>query len=287
MYFPAKITIVSNDIIALFIGGYIADKNIKFHIIHFNGDEMILRDKSQMTKIFILLEILKGKRKLKDIANSVGITVQGVSEYMKILERDELIKNGEITLSGLEFITQSLEDIGEFLQYANKLVGKTKIVEAIAGEDIKKGDKVGLFMENGYIHAYKKESSSTGIAIHNAKKGEDVGVGNLKGIIKINYGEIVVYPMPSIEDGGSRKVNTEKIRKIIDKNKKIGVCGVVPYIILTNLADIDFEFSAVNATIDAYYRGISSQLFVSHEMLPHILSILAERGVNYRVESIQ
>ncbi len=262
------------------------DKNIKFYIITLNGDRMILREKSGVTEILILLEILKGKKKLKDIANSVGITIQGVSEYLKTLEKEGYIENGKVTISGLEFLTRAIDEIGEFVQDANSIIRKTRITEAIAGENIKKNEEVGLFMENGYLHAYRKSSSSMGTAVISGKKDMDIGVGNLRGVINIKYGEIEVYAMPSIEDGGSRKVDMRKVKKIIKNGKKIGVCGIVAYAVIRKIAKIDFEFSAVNAAIDAYYRGISTQLFVSHEMLPHVLNVLSNRRVKYRLNSI-
>ncbi len=249
---------------------------------------MILRDKSRMTRMFILLSILKGRKKLKDIAEDVGITIQAVSEYMKTLESEGYMQNGEITLKGLEFLTLAIEEIGDFLTETRKIMMHARIIEAVAGEDIEKGDRVGLFMENGYIHAYKRESSSIGVAINSAKRGEDVGVKDLRGILKINYGKITVYPLPPIEEGGSRAVDVKKLKKILAKHgdEKIGICGVVAHVLIKRFANVDFEYSAANAAIDAYYRGVSTVLFVSHEMLPHVLRLLSEKGVNYRLERI-
>ncbi len=246
----------------------------------------VLRDKSKITTMMILLSILKGNRKLKDIASDIGITIQGVSEYLKILESSGFLKDGKVTPKGMEFLYTSLEDIGDFVHEANKIIGKIKIAEAIAGEDIKKGDKVGLFMENGYVYAYKKESSSMGIAAMDAKKGEDLGIKNLKGIMEIDYGKIDVYVMPDISEGGSRKVSKEKIKKLINRYKKTGVCGVVAYITIRDIAKIDFEFAAANSAINAAYRGISTILFVSHEMLPYTLKILEDSGIKYEVRNV-
>ena len=249
---------------------------------------MILRDKSAITETFILISLLKGRRKLKDIAEDVGITVQGVSEYMKILESQGYVEDGKITLKGFEFLTSAIEEIGDFLEDTRKVIMHARTVEAIAGEKIEKGDEVGLFMESGYLHAYKRRSSSMGIAINSVDKGEDVGVKNLRGVLDIKYGKIKIYPLPPIEDGGSRAVDKEKIKKIIDESKgcKIGVCGVVAHVVLSKLGNVDFEFSSANAAVDAYYRGISTILFVSHEMLPHTIKILSEKGVKYELEKI-
>ena len=249
---------------------------------------MILRDKGKITKMLILLELLRGRKKLREIAENIDITVQGVSEYMKIIEKEGLVKDGELTISGLEFLTNALDELGDFVSESNGILKKLQTVEAIAGEKIKKGDKVRLVMENGYIHAYLGEGSSTGTAINSAEKGEDVGVTNLRGFLDIKYGEIKIYIMPSMEEGGTRRVDREKIKKIVDANKhsKIGVCGVVAYLAVKNIADINFQFSAMNAAVDAHYRGISTVLFVSHSMLPHVLKTLEERGAPYKIEKI-
>jgi len=253
---------------------------------------MILRDKGRITRILILLELLKGKKKLREIAEEIDITVQGVSEYMRNMEKEGFVKDGEITVRGLEFLSEAIEEMGDFVSEANRIMKKVRVVEAIAGEFIEKGSKVGLFMEDGYIRAYMRKSSSTGIAINTADEGEVVGVTNLRGVLHIDYGKILVFSMPSVEElhdsSNPGDVDTDRIREIIENNRdaKIGVCGALAYVTVKNIASIDFQFSAVNSAVDAYYRGISTILFVSHPMLPHVLATLEERGVKYTFEKI-
>ena len=248
---------------------------------------MILRDKGKITKTLILLELLRGKKKLKEIATDIDITVQGVSEYIRNMEREEYVKGAKVTIQGLKFLSNSLDEMGDFLENANKILKKLQVVEAIAGEEIEEGDAVGLFMEKGYIHAYHRTSSSIGTAMNTAHANEEIGVTNLRGVLNIDYGSIKVCALPSIEEGGTKNIRG-KIKNILKNNKweKIGVCGAVAYIALKDIVSIDFEFSAANAAIDAHYRGISSILFVSHTMLPHTLRTLEERGVSYILEKI-
>ncbi len=249
---------------------------------------MILRDKSKITKVLILLELLKGRKKLREIAKEIDITVQGVSEYIRTMEREGLVKEGSVTLKGLEFLSDAIEEMGDFVAEANSVMKKVKVIEAIAGEDIDEGEEVGLFMEDGYIHAYRRESSSKGIALNSARKGEDLGVTALQGVLRIDYGKVRVFSLPPIEMGGTRAVNREKLKKVLEnrRGEKIGVCGVVAYLAVRDLAKIDFQFSAVNAAVDAHYRGVSTMLFVSQSMLPHALRILEEKGVPYELETL-
>ncbi|NPA75494.1 MAG: ArsR family transcriptional regulator [Euryarchaeota archaeon] len=249
---------------------------------------MILRDKSSITKTLILLELIQGKKKLKEIAKNIDITVQGVSEYLKSLEREGLVKDGEITLKGWEFLDHAISEMGDFVHSAQYIINRVNVTEAIAGENIKKGERVGLVMENGYLHAYHRESSSTGLAINSAKKGEDVGITDLRGILTLEYGKIVVYSLPSVEEGGTRKLKKSTLKKTLEKYEgwKIGVCGVVAALALKN-HHIDFEFSAANAAVDAYYRGISTVIFASHERVPSLLETLQKKGVKYTLKSME
>ena len=91
-----------------------------------------------------------------------------------------------------------------------------------------------------------------------------------------------------MEEGGSRRVKKSSIAKALksEENSKVGVCGVVPYLAVKDITNIDFQFSAVNAAIDAHYRGISTILFVSHNMLPHVLKTLEERNVPYSLDTL-
>ena len=246
---------------------------------------MLIRDKSRITRMLILLSILRGKKKLKEIAEDIGITIQGVSEYVRTMESEALLKDGEVSMEGLKFISQAIEEMGEFLAEASRLIRKMQVVEAIADEDINEGTRVGLVMKDGYVHAHMREEESMGIAINSAKRGEDVAVSNLTGVLEIDYGKINVYALPASEEGGIKKVPKEKIKRIVSEEAKVGVCGAVAYLALRDLR-IDFEFSAVNAAIDAYYRGISTNLFVSHHMLPHVLQTLEDRGVPYHLKAL-
>ncbi|HEU12739.1 MAG TPA: winged helix-turn-helix transcriptional regulator, partial [Euryarchaeota archaeon] len=101
----------------------------------------MIKRKSEMTKMSILIEIMHGKKKIKDIARSVNITIQGVSEYVKLLKKEGYIdRNMNITQSGTEFVYKKIEELRNFV---TSVMSDMKIIsstEAIAGEPIKKGE---------------------------------------------------------------------------------------------------------------------------------------------------
>lgn len=245
----------------------------------------MLKKKSDFTKISILIEIMHGKKKISEIAKTVNITIQGVSEYIKILRKEGLIdKNFQITPKGMAFVMDKIE---ELRSYVTNVIGQVKMIritESIAGEDISKNDNVGLFMENGYLVAKKQKSSSVGIAINDAKKDEDVGIKDLNGIVDLNLGSITVCRLPSIQDGGSRVVEKSRVLEIIKGNVKIGVFGAVAYVTLKKFQiKIDFEYGSVRASQEAAHRGISSIIFVSSDLFKYVIEELetVQPGLKY------
>src|SRR5947208_17101383 len=64
---------------------------------------------------------------------------------------------------------------------------------AMAGGSVHRGGRVGLFMENGVLVAHEgRASPSTGVAVHDASRGDIVGVRDLEGIVALRPGRIVV-----------------------------------------------------------------------------------------------
>jgi len=220
----------------------------------------IFREKALLTKILIMIDVLENKpSKLSDIAKSIDITPQAVSEYMKELLNENLVilANGKykLTKEGIEFLKENLIDIKSFI---DEKIEKLNIIDkctAISKEMIRKGEKVNLFMENGYLVAYKsKESPSIGIALNDAKEGEVLYVGDLKGIVEHRVGNIIaVY-------SSRNKIDENSLFEILKKEgyDKIATKDLRFLLAIKKLGkNVDFEFSPIDACIDAVSRGLS------------------------------
>lgn len=236
----------------------------------------MIKKKSEMTKMSILIEIMHNKKKIKDIAKSVNITIQGVSEYIKLLKREGYIdRNMNITPSGTEFVYKKIEELRSFITGVMSDMKIISSTEAIAGEKIRRGDKVGLFMENGYLYAYRRNSRSRGVATQDVMPGEDLNVDELEGIVELDLGKITLVRLPSARDGGSRSVNQVELRNIIGDDLKKGAIGPVALVTLKKLgATIDFEFGVVRAAQEAAHRGISTVILVSSDLFKYAVDEL-------------
>ncbi|MEM0160730.1 MAG: winged helix-turn-helix transcriptional regulator [Thermoplasmata archaeon] len=255
---------------------------------------MILREKKELTKMLILIEILHGKKKIKDLADTIGITIQGVSDYLKQLKNEGYIDSElKIKKEGFLFISEKTEELRDYISLLLNEVKIINITEAIAGEDIEKNSHVGLFMKKGYIYAYLKDSSSTGTALNSAKKGEDLSIGSLSGILSLSMGAIKIFTLPNSYEGGTKKIDKKSIDAVLKyKHDKIGVYGIVPLVTLKKYGiNIDFEFGTTRSAIEAAHKGLNTIIFVSRDLLKYVIDDLEDisKGfdkVLYTVEDI-
>ena len=70
-----------------------------------------------------------------------------------------------------------------------------------------------------------------------AKTGEDLGLKDLHGKIRVTQGKILIVKLPSIRKGGSRAIDFTKVKAFYDdfKPDRIGVMGAVGRAVLGKL----------------------------------------------------
>ena len=239
--------------------------------------------------IAVLTELARGEKKLSKIAESLGITVQAVSEAVQNLRaRGYVLKDNRLTPDGAAYLEQEIENLGLFVRRGYDSITRMKVIEAIAGDDIKKGENVGLFMEQGVLMAYPEmESSSTGTAVNDASKGEDVGVTETDGIVDLKHGSVKVVVLPSISRGGSRVVDYEMLKPLVEQGDI--VCSV-DYVSLVSLKKMgvrpDIVHAPVESTVYCTRSGLNVVMLVSEDMKRFVLHDLSENDVRFEVEVI-
>jgi putative transcriptional regulator len=256
------------------------------------GDIMkVLRDLRLSTELLILSEVIKNPHfKLKNMAGKLDITVQGVSEYLKRMKSEDLIQNiaGEyrVTKKGIELLHSNFTELKEFVDSKITELNIIDVCAALAKTPVKKGDEVGLFMENGVLVAYsKKNSESHGIAQSNAKEGEDVAISDLNGIISLSPGMMHIVKLPSINEGGSNSVSVKNIKDLYQRldPQKTGVMDVVAAAVAKKIEiKPDFEFAPLYSAIEASQKGLNVMIFASSPHISNIVSTIEE--VNSQIE---
>jgi putative transcriptional regulator len=245
----------------------------------------ILRDKSESTEFQILLEVMRNQPhvKQKDIADTVGITVQAVSKYFKKLMKEGLLEAGSERVD-YRLTPKATEKIREYVQNIDRYVARVKndlkverLLPALATQPLHEGETAGLILKEGVLHAVAPnypEAEAFGPAATGAIQGEDVGLTNVKGKIKSKPGKILMVKLPSIKEGGSRAVNLAKVRRLYEEFRpnRVGVIGVVGRAVLNKLGlQADFDFGITRASALAAERGINVFVLVVGRMVNRMI----------------
>jgi len=242
-------------------------------------------------KYMILLEVASGDyHTLDQIAEKIGITKQGVYEYMKKMRGDGLVETVRgkyrATVKGVETLFSYLENLEKYLEEKKRKLNMMEYSVAIADEDIKEGEHVHLFMKNGYLHAARGEGKAVAEAMETAKEGEDVAVRNIRGIIELAPGKIYLLMLPPATRGGSKKINVKEMRKFVEglMADKIGVMDTIGRVAMEKAGlRIDFEFCAVDTAIEISQKGLNVLLAGEKKEIRYAISKIEE----YNRESIE
>ncbi len=254
---------------------------------------MVLERKSEITRFQILVETAASQPQIKqsEIAASLGITPQAVSEYIKSLIGDGLITSSgrgryKVTPLGVEAIISGAKELQDYSKYVlSNVVGQVSVWPAIASADLKKGSIVRLFMDGGVLYAGPGADGAAGVAVGDAREGEDVGVKDLKGLIPLNRESVRIVKVPSIEGGGSRSCDVARLKGELEG--LVGSAGIEALAAL-HKAGVrpDVQFAAVEALAEAGLKGVRGTLVVTADMAPQAIQKLEAAGVAYTVVDV-
>lgn len=182
-----------------------------------------LRDLKRNTELLILIELLQAPTsRLKDIADKLDITVQAVSQYVREMKKEGLVRdqggNLRPTRKGMQITQEHFTGLKDQVDTILRRVSVIDRCVAIAGKKIVKGGSVGLVMEDGMLMAYPgQKASSTGVALESAEEGDDLLVGQLEGIVDLDLGRLLIIEAPAPAEGGSKAASTDRARDKIEE----------------------------------------------------------------------
>ncbi len=251
----------------------------------------LLRDLRETTTVLILLAVTSERHtRLRTLAEELGMTIQGASGYVRRMAQDGLLQivDGEYraTKRGVELLHSRYLELKGFVDQAGHAMALVETTAAIAGGTIHRGERVGLFMEGGFLMAHADRTSpSTGIAVHDANKGEDVAVRNLEGIVDLHPGRIVIGRVPPARAGGSKSIKSGPAAKI----RTHAAHAVVAALDAAGSAAVRriglkarIEFGVVPASIEAAERGVDVVLLVPEDRVAEV--VRAIEMANTRIE---
>jgi putative transcriptional regulator len=256
---------------------------------------IILRSKREATRFQILVEVAEHQPAVRqqEIAEKLGVTPQAVSEYIREMMEEGLVAGHgrgryEVTKSGIEWVLKNAEALESYARHVTRdIIQQVAVWTAIARDDIRKGDEVGVFMQNGWLYATREEQTARGEATMDAEPGEDVGVARLSGIIDHREGLIHVCKVPRVERGGSRMVNSDLLLDAIRDVDMVAAVGLESYVALQKAGiEPDMFFGSREGVVEAAFHGRECAILIVDEEFTDFLKRLETVGLAYSIHDL-
>jgi len=244
-----------------------------------------LRDLRMNTELLILVEIMESPTaRLKTIGDRLGVTVQAISQYISKMKKEGLLKehSGRMapTRKGMQLLQEHFSSLKEEIDSVLRKIRVIETCEAIAGGPVKKGQAVGLLMEDGMLIAYPAtDSPSRGVALEPAQQGDDVLIGQLEGIVDLDLGELLVIEVPSGADGGSKSASVERVRTKLDEFSAghLSAGDVSASALLSKATEEFFSVHApIESSLSALSKGVDVVFAGTRESVDGMLDAVAE-----------
>ncbi len=252
----------------------------------------ILQNKNASTRFQILVEIAASGPGIqqKGIAAKLGITPQAVSEYIHQLVNEDLViatgrANYSISTRGVNWMIKVLRELRSYGSRVEQAITNITVCAAIAEIDINQGQAVGLKMMDGLLYATSQINvGARGTAVSSVRKGEDVDVSNIEGLVELVSGRITIFQVPAIQKGGSRQVDLEMLKERVTGNEQVGAIGIEALITLRRI-DIEprYLYGVTEAAIEAARCGLSFVIVCTDDAISGLLKRLQEEDLNYQI----
>jgi len=257
----------------------------------------ILKSKNLATKFQIMVEIAAHQPNIqqKDIAPRLGITSQAVSEYIRELTRDGwLTSEGRsryrVTKDGVDWILQMSRQLHSYAWSVSKVVADISTTTAIADSNLSPGQPASLYMKDGLLFASRvvRGKGAKGTTVTAAKKGQDVGIRNIEGVIKLEQAKVTIGRVPNVQDGGSRSTNLARLKKEMKKARLVGALGTEALVGLRQIgAKPDYVHGVREAAIEAAYCGLPSLVVCSEDKVSILVQRLEEEDLDYSIVDLR
>jgi len=262
-----------------------------------HDETTVLQSKRTATQYQILIEIAERQPAVsqQEIADSIGITSQAVSNYLQDLVEGEFVtKHGrgryEVTKEGVDWLITQTADLREFVDHVSEdVIGEVEIETAIATAPVDDGQSVSLAMRDGVLHATPGTAgSATAVAVSAAETDQDVGITDFDGVLEYELGTVTVVSIPPIRDGGSHEVAPDTVGQIAGESDLLAVSGTEAVAAATD-ADLvpDIQFATAAAVTEAATKGLDVCLLAVADDLAGLTDTFRNGDVQFEVREIE
>jgi putative transcriptional regulator len=251
----------------------------------------VLRNKNLTTRFQILVEIANAGPGVqqREIAKNLNITPQAVSDYIAQLSGEGLLASEgrahyRVTNQGVNWIIKTLRELGEYNAFIQRAITDLSVCAAIAKDDLKKGQKVGLEMKDGLLLASaSRKRGASGTTIDRARAGEDVGISGIEGIVPLEVGRVTILRMPGIQRGGSKKINYDILKQHLAKSNMVAALGLEALAALRKTRSEFQHYGAAAAAIEAAKSGLKPLVVCVDSEAADLIARLEKERIAYQL----
>ncbi len=251
----------------------------------------LLQSKRDATQYQILVQIAENQPAIsqQEIADTIGITSQAVSNYLQELIENRYVtkeRRGRyaITKEGVNWLISQTDDLRNLITHVSEdVIGQVEVDSAIATDTISEQETVTLTMKDGFLRASPGEGDgATAVAVTDAAAGEDVGVTDFEGVVEYELGTVTIVSIPSVRNGGSSAFDTTDLPNNIDG--LVAVSGVEGLTAARQAElSVDIRFGTPAAVVEAATKGQDVLLLTVADNLSTHTDKLRERNISYEV----
>jgi len=251
----------------------------------------VLRNKNLTTRFQILVEIASAGPTVqqREIAQNLNVTPQAVSDYIAQLSKEGMLaaegrSHYRLTNEGVNWIIKTLRELNDYNIFIQRAITNFSICAAIAEDDLKKEQRVGLKMKNGLLLASaSKEGEASGVTTSSAGAGEDVGITGIEGIVPLEVGRVTILRVPGIQRGGSKKINYDILKERLAKSDLVTSLGLESYAALRQ-TQAEFQYyGATEAAIEAAKSGLKPLVVCVDSETSELIARLEKERIAYQL----
>jgi putative transcriptional regulator len=252
----------------------------------------VLDDKRDATRFRILAAIAERQPAVSqgEIADSVGVTAQAVSEYVRELDGEGFVtKEGRsryrVTEEGVDWLLRSAADLQRFVDHVtDDVLSSVGEDAAIATDTIEEGEQVSLSLDDGLLRATPGDAGpATGVATGTAEGDEVVGVTGFEGVIDLEPGTVVVQQVPPVRSGAAS--SPDALATACEGVDLVAAAGVEAVVALRGIDVEPIRFAAGAVAADAAGRGLDCAVVVTGDRVGEVTDALRDAGVAYEVST--
>lgn len=257
------------------------------------GSPELFNSKPSATRFQILIRIVKHQPAINqnEIADSVGLTPQSVSDYLGELKSQGYVeKHGrgryEVTKEGVNWVLSRTQELEQLVEYVDReILRGTEVESAIATGRIEEGQRVTLSMRERRLRAVPERTGpATAVAVTSAEPGQVVGVTSVDGMVEYDPGRVTIVTVPEVQNGGGNGVDSDRLAARARGHGQVAASGLEATMTAEAAGiDPDITLGVPESVSEAAIKGIDVFVLTTPPGITDIIEQLRREDITHEM----